>query len=125
MLEVEHLMCDKSFYTLIRRFRYQHKKYMALRDLDGEYYDKHLRKAYKNAKDELRETTEKLILVVFGAFLNPNNTSLEFSQDVLLSDSWGGRIGCPHRNNQKYEVTVDSKAYYDFVVALMRFYYER
>ena len=40
MCSSRELMNDKSFYTLIRRFRYQYKKYHALKDVLDETVEK-------------------------------------------------------------------------------------
>jgi len=119
---VRELMGDKSFYTVIRRFRYQYKKYNALRELDGEFYDKNLREAYKNAECDLMNTTAKIILMVFGVFIDPNNTSLEFSQDVDACYRPLGRLSNYRTYHQKYEVTVNDKEFYDFVRDLLVIY---
>ena len=124
-IKVRELMTDKSFYTLIRRFRYQYKKYNALKDLDSEFYDKYLREAYKNAENELMNTTAKIILIVFGTFIHPNNTELEFSQDVDCYTDFARRfMGKSNIRgvNQSYRVVVEDKGYYDFVLDLLRRY---
>ena len=118
------LMEDKSFYTLIRRFRYQYKKYHAIKDLNREYCDKHIRESLEQVEVDLKDTTHKIILMVLGGFINPNNTSLEFHQDVPIFNSSGGRIGAYARGNQNFEVIVDNKDYYDYVAELMGYYYE-
>lgn len=119
-------MNDKSFYTVIRRFRYQYKKYNALKELDSQYYDEHLREAYKNAENELMNTTAKIILMVFGVFIHPNNTEVEFSQDIDSYTDFGRRFLAKSymSSNQQWKVIVDDKGYYDFVLDLLRHYYD-
>ena len=124
MDNIEQLMNDKSFYTIIRRFKYQYNKYKALDELDGKFYDKHLREAYQNSKRELEDTTNRLVLMVFGAFIDPNNTSLEFSQDVMEHRSWTRSIVGHSVSSREYKVVVDDKAYFEFVQELLRQYYK-
>ena len=124
MKSSKDLMNDKSFYTLIRRFRYQYKKYHALKDVLDEYYDENLVKAYKNADDELMDTTNRIVLMVLGGFINPNNTSVEFHQDVPEPIFGFGRMArCLHPSNQHFEVTVDDKELYEFVLELFEHYW--
>ena len=118
------LMNDKSFYTLIRRFRYQYKKYHAIKDVCEEYSDKTLREAYDKARDDLLDTTNRIVLMVLGGFINPNNTDAKFSQDVPEPIfGFGGMARCIHPTNQHFEVTVENKELYEFVVELFEHYW--
>ena len=117
------LMNDKSFYTLIRRFRYQYKKYHAIKDVLEEYSDKALREAYDKARNDLMHTTNCIVLMVLDGFINPDNTSLEFSQEVERFHSFGGRLGGCITTEKHFEVTVEDKELYKFVVELLKHYW--
>ena len=126
MCSSRELMNDKSFYTLIRRFRHQYKKYHALKDVLDEYYDENLVKACKNADDELMDTTNRIVLMVLGGFINPDNTEVEFSQDVSEPFfGFGNRMArcVPLPSHQHFKVTVDDKELYEFVLELFEHYW--
>ena len=118
------LMNDKSFYTLIRRFRYQYKKYHAIKDVCEEYPDKTLREAYDKVRNDLMDTTNRIVLMVLGGFINPNNTDVEFSQDFIEpSFGFGSRFGKCVCSEKHHKVTVDDKELYEFVVELFEHYW--
>ena len=124
MCSSRFLMNDKRFYTLIRRFRHQYKKYHTLKDVLDEYYDENLVKAYKNADDELMDTTNRIVLMVLGGFINPDNTEVEFSQDFIEpSFGFGSRFGKCVCSERHHKVTVDNKGLYEFVVELFEHYW--
>lgn len=126
MKSSRELMNDKSFYTLIRRFRYQYKKYHAIKDVCKEYSDKTLREAYDKARDDLLDTTNRIVLMVLGGFINLDNTDVEFSQDVSEPFfSFGSKMTrcVPLPSHQHFKVTVENKELYEFVLELFEHYW--
>lgn len=113
------LIESKEFYSLIRRYRYQYKKYHAINDLDSEYYDENIRKSLKKAKDDLTDTTQRIIFMVLSQFCNRNNTTAEFSRNIDDISSFDSRFREYIRCDEYFKVTVDDRDFYDYIINLL------
>ena len=74
---------NRALYDLCRRYQYQYKKYNAIKEVYDQYWSKDIKKACKEAKNELDSTAKKIIMVVLSEFIHPNNTHLECEREVF------------------------------------------
>ena len=97
----------------------------AIKDLDDVYWDRNIVKARINAEKELEDTTNRIVLMVLGGFINPNNTEFEFSQDIEpCYGGFGTRLGEFVRGERHHRVTIDDGELYDFAKELMYNYWQ-
>ena len=72
---------DRTLYDLCRRYKYHYNACKSLKDVDSKYWNKHLRRAYKDAQNQLEDTTKRIIMLVLSEFIDPS-TSLSIDVDV-------------------------------------------
>lgn len=72
---------DRTLYDLCRRYKYHYNACKSLKDVDSKYWNKHLRRAYKDAQNQLEDTTKRIIMLVLSEFIDPY-TSVSIDVDV-------------------------------------------
>lgn len=72
---------DRTLYDLCRRYKYHYNACKSLKEVDSKYWNKHLRRAYKDAQNQLEDTTKRIIMLVLSEFIDPY-TSVSIDVDI-------------------------------------------
>ena len=78
---------DRTLYDLCRRYKYHYNACNSLKEVDSKYWNKNLRKAYKDAQNQLDDTTKRIIMLVLSEFIDPY-TSVSIDVDAPYEPYW-------------------------------------
>lgn len=106
---------DRTLYDLCRRYKYHYNACKSLKEVDSQYWNKHLRKAYKDAQNQLDDTTKRIILLVLSEFIDLY-TGVSIDVDVPFDS-----LGCmgKYRGRGSSSVTIESNELADYVKELL------
>ena len=109
---------DRTLYDLCRRYKYHYNACKSLKEVDSQYWNKHLRKAYKDAQNQLDDTTKRIILLVLSEFIDPY-TSVSIDVDVPYDYLEYSRFGKVIRPKGTTTVSITDERFAEYVEKLL------
>ena len=113
---------DRTLYDLCRRYKYHYNACKSLKDVDSKYWNKHLRRAYKDAQNQLEDTTKRIIMLVLSEFIDPS-TSVSIDVDVPYDCLEYPRFGKVIRPKGKTTVSITDERFAEYVKKLLELWH--
>ena len=113
---------DRTLYDLCRRYKYYYNACESLKKVDSKYWNKHLRKAYKDAQNQLEDTTKRIIMLVLSEFIDPH-TSVSIDVDVPYCDSYS-RFGKRFMTKGITTVSITDERFAEYVKKLIELWHK-
>ena len=114
---------DRTLYDLCRRYKYHYNACKSLKEVDSKYWNKHLRRAYKDAQNQLDDTTKRIIMLVLSEFIDPY-TSVSIDVDVPYDYYWENqRFGKVIRPKGTTTVSITDERFAEYVKKLLELWH--
>ena len=111
---------DRTLYDLCRRYKYHYNACKSLKEVDSKYWNKHLRRAYKDAQNQLDDTTKRIIMLVLSEFIDPY-TSVSIDVDVPYDYQRFGRMSRPKGTTT---VSITDERFAEYVKKLLELWHK-
>lgn len=114
---------DRTLYDLCRRYKYHYNACKSLKEVDSKYWNKHLRRAYKDAQNQLEDTTKRIIMLVLSEFIDPS-TSVSIDVDIPY-DCFERyqKFGRVIRPKEKTTVSITDERFAEYVKKLLELWH--
>lgn len=114
---------DRTLYDLCRRYKYHYNACKSLKEVDSKYWNKHLRRAYKDAQNQLDDTTKRIIMLVLSEFIDPY-TSVSIDVDVPYDYLEYPRFGKVIRPKGTTTVSITDERFAEYVKKLLELWHK-
>ena len=114
---------DRTLYDLCRRYKYHYNACKSLKEVDSKYWNKHLRRAYKDAQNQLDDTTKRIIMLVLSEFIDPY-TSVSIDVDVPYDYLEYPRFGKMVRPKGTTTVSITDERFAEYVKKLLELWHK-
>ena len=112
---------DRTLYDLCRRYKYHYNACKSLKDVDSKYWNKHLRRAYKDAQNQLDDTTKRIIMLVLSEFIDPYTS---VSIDVDVPYDYNQRFGRMISPKGTTTVSITDERFAEYVKKLLELWHK-